>query len=273
VAATLQAITPIAAAATQPQATQAAPTPLPPTETAQPSGIPVSFQNISLVIPNGLADGALTETVPEVTDQTGAPWEVAPAYLRFTLQNYLLQGSMFQPQIMVYPASDYASVSNGAAISIQRLQAVLAGPSAAFTNEDLPHLPFANADQMIGAQIKVFSFQSGSGVRVLAQYGQAVIPINNQEIFYHFEGLTSDGKSYIVATLPVNVSFLASTDDPNAVLPADGVPLPDMTSGTASDFDAYFKAVTDKMNSAPSDSFDPPLASLDSLMQSITVTP
>ena len=97
--------------------------------TAAPVGVAASCGGVSFMIPNGLASGTASETVAAVTDQTGAPWEVSPAYTRCTLQGYPLQGKFFKPQIMVYPAQDYAAAGTGATTSIQRLQAILTSAS------------------------------------------------------------------------------------------------------------------------------------------------
>ncbi len=266
VAGTFQALTVPAPASTQEPATGAAPT------QAAAQGIPVSSGNVEFIIPAGLAGGALAETVPAVDEQSGAPWEVSPAYIRFTLQNYPLQDKFFQPQIMVYPAQDYAAVGAGAAISIQRLQAILASPAAPLGNDVLPRLPYANADQIIGAKAKMITFNGGSGLRVLAEYAQNFAVIDNHDLFYHFEGLTSDGKSYTVATLPINAGFLAADSNPASPVPAGGVPFPGYASNDATTFENYYQAVSDKLNSTPPEAFTPSLTWLDSLIQSLEVS-
>jgi hypothetical protein len=131
---------------------------------------------------------------------------------------------------------------------------------------------------MFSAQAKVIGFNGGTGAREITQYGQAVGPASNGGTFYHFQGLTSDGKYYVIAILPIGASFLLpanqlSGDDPNAALPADGVPFPGYTSMNPADYEEYFQAVVDKLNAATPDAFTPSLALLDALIQSITITP
>jgi hypothetical protein len=235
-------------------------------------GAPVSFTNVSFVIPDGLGSGALSESAPAVDEQSGAPWDVAPASSGFTLQGYPLQSKFFQPRIFVYPAQDYAAVNDGAQISLQRLQAILSNPATPLEGENLPQVPAFNA-QMIAFRAKALDFQNGAGVSVIAEYSQAVMPINNQEIFYQFIGLTSDGKYLVIAVLPVNAPFLAATGDPSAPVPPDGVVFPDVNTGQAAEFDAYYKAIADKMNATDPTSFTPALSTLDQLMQSIRVSP
>jgi hypothetical protein len=81
----------------------------------QTAGTPVASENLSLVLPAGLASGANTETVAAVDSNGGAPWDVAPAHVRATLTGYPLQGTFHEPRIFVYPADDYAQNNAGAA--------------------------------------------------------------------------------------------------------------------------------------------------------------
>jgi hypothetical protein len=210
-----------------------------------PAGASFSAGGVQLVIPPDVAAGATAESVAAAGDQNAAPWEVTPAYTRLTLQGYVLQDKFFKPQIMIYPAAEYAAVNAGASIGLDRLKAILANPSSPLTNDTLPRLPFANAEQIIGAQPRLISFKNGSGVRVVAEYAQGFAQINNQELFYHFEGLTADGKSYIVTTLPINSEFLAPSSDPLSVAPPDGVPFPGYDNADANAFDSYYKSVVE----------------------------
>ncbi len=268
VAGTLQALTtPVAPAPTgAPAGATSAPAP------TQPAGTQVTFGNVSFVIPAGLASGASSETVPAADAQSGGPWDAAPAFTQFTLQAYPLQNKFFQPQIMVYPAQAYAGANNGAAISIQRLQAILANPSETLSNDVLPRLPFANAEQGFAALPKIVAFNGGQGVRVLAIYAQYFASVNNHDLIYHFEGLTSDGKYYIVAVLPINASFLAIDSDPNAAIPPNGVPFPGAATDAAT-FSNYYQAVASKFSATPPDALQPTLTALDALIQSLQISP
>src|SRR5215212_5557289 len=107
------------------QALTAAPSPS--VSTPNPTGIPVSYENVSFVIPNGLANAANPEKMTAVDTNSGAPWEIAPTHLRFTLTGYPLQGKFFGPQIFVYPADAYAQVNPAAGEQIERLKKAAAG--------------------------------------------------------------------------------------------------------------------------------------------------
>jgi hypothetical protein len=254
VAATMQALT----SATSEVAPTQAPT--------QSSGLPVSFENVSFVIPGGLADGVSPEAVPAVGEDSGAPWEVAPAYSKFTLTGYQLQGKFHDPRILVYPADEFAQSHSGAAEQIDRLKKALAG--SPLLQETLPVVPFFNAGPLIAANIKIIPFQNGNGVRALTQYAQYSAPINNREMFYHFQGLTSNNKYYVIAILPITAPILPEDEKPEAVIPEGGVPIPtDIGPG-----EVYYVSVMEKLNSLSPDSYTPSLNTLDALIQSILVT-
>jgi hypothetical protein len=262
VAATLQALASSTPAIAQPLPTVAL------------QGVTVSYYNVSFVVPNDLASGASSQTIPATDEQNGGPWGVAPQHLEFKLNDYNLPPGYFsQILIDVYPAQDCANAYAGANISLKRLQALLSNPSMPLINENLPQVPYFNAASMFAAQAKFIQFKTGSGVRMITQYGQAVGPIENNGTFYHFEGLTSDGKYFIVAVLPIEAKFLKNGNDPSAQLPVDGIPFPGYNYTDTGYYDNYFKAVTDKMNATPDGSFAPSLATLDSLIKSLQVSP
>ena len=105
----------------------------------------------------------------------------------------------------------------------------------------------------------------------MTQYAQDVSPINNGGLFYHFEGLTSNGTYYIVAILPTQLPFLPVDNNPSSAVPTGGVPFP-QNNASGSDFQNYFKQVTDQINAAQPDQFNPTLTSLDALIQSISIS-
>ena len=209
------------------------------------SGIPFIASPVRLVIPNGLAISARADLIDVVTDQTGMSLDVAPAHVQITLQTYSLESSFQVPQIFVYPAPGYAAVNQKAAESIRRLQVILANPNTQYTNDFLPYVPFIDAGQVFAAQEKILPFDGGSGLRIVTQYASDVSPINNGGLFYHFEGLTSDGKNYIVAILPVNLSFLPADNNPDSPAPSGGIAFP-QNNASGTDFENYFKQVTSR---------------------------
>jgi hypothetical protein len=260
VAATLQAFTP---APTESIATQPASSPA----ATQEGGIPVSYEGVSLVLPGTVAESVNTEKMTAVEANTDAPWNVAPTHLRFSLTGYALQDRFHEPRIFVYPAAEYAQSNPAAAEQIERLRKIAAG--APMLEETLPIIPFFNAGPLMAAQIKILPFQNGGGgVRALTQYAQYAAPINNHELFYHFQGLSADGNYYVIAILPITAPILAEDEKPEAPVPAGGIPIPTALGPN----EVYYFSVTEKLNSLSPDSYTPSLTALDALIQSMTVT-
>lgn len=246
----------------------AAPTVVVPTNTVDTRGV-VTLNNVSFTLPIGVANDSQSEMVAAAPGTEADPWwNIAPAHLQFKLTGYQLQGTMLEPQIRVYPAEEYAQMENSPATThIERLKNILAG--AGISKDTLPAVGSFNAGQIFAAHIQQIDFKSGKGVRYLTQYAQYAAPVNNHELVYEFQGLTNDGKYYIIAVLPVSSSILAEDAKPDAAIPPGGVAVPD--SGIADA--AYYDAVTAALNAMYPDSFNPSLFQLDTLISSITVTP
>jgi hypothetical protein len=234
--------------------------------TSTSSGGVVSQDNVSFTLPLGVATGAQAEKVAAVTDSNNAPsWGLAPEHLEFTLTGYQVQDKFQKPQIFVYPADQMAQANTTAAEQIQKIKNLQ--PGSPLTRDAMPVVPFFNAAQQIASHMQVLDFKNGRGVRFLTQYAQYPAPINNNELFYHFQGLTTDGKYYIVAVLPVTSSILAEDEKPESPVPSGGVPLP---AGGGPD-QAYYDAVTKALDAMYEDSFNPSIFQLDALIQSLSV--
>ena len=235
-------------------------------------GSAVSFGSLRLVLPQGVASGISGSQIPRTDGQDLPYWELTPGHTILKLEGYLLQGKFHQPQIYVYPAQGYAELFPGAFESMHRLRNVMNEPGASISAGQLPAVPFFNAAQVFASNIQAVSFQNGSGIRFLTEYAQYFAPVNNHDLFYHFQGFTSDGAYYIIAILPITTPVLAETSDSGAVIPAGGIALPDINDPNA-DFQSYYASVTDLLNATSPDAFSPTINKLDLLIQSIQIVP
>lgn len=262
VASTLQALTPAASTST------------PTANDNTLAGVPVQYKNVSFTIPTVLAIDAAPMTIAATTEQDGGPWGIAPEHIEFRLDGYNAPANSFNVErIDVYPAEEYSNRYAGANVSLQRLKGALKNPAASLNNDTLPQVPYFNAASMFSAQIKRIHFANGDGIRVVTAYAQSYAAISNDGTFYHFEGLTSDGKYYLIAVLPVQAPILQKSNDPNSQAPAGGVPFPGYGSTDPATYSDYYNAVTEKLNSVAADQFTPSLEALDALMQSFKVSP
>jgi hypothetical protein len=233
----------------------------------------VTFGRLNLEIPSSVANGASGQDYPRVDAQDAAYWEKTPGHLQVSLKDYyVLQGKFHQPQISVYPAMAYVELSPAAFESMHRLRNVM-NPGALITSDQLPAVPFFNAAQLFASNIQAVSFQNGSGVRFLAEYGQYPAPVNNHELFYHFQGFSNDGEYYIVAILPITAPVLAETSDAGSPLPSGGILYPFFADPNAETLQKYYDDVANLLNATSPEAFTPSISQLDALIQSMQIIP
>lgn len=240
-----------------PQAEVVLPTP------TEPQDIPITYQNISFTIPVGLADGAQAVSQPAEP----GPLNSSPAYVEFKLTGYPFPdpNGIYQPRIRLYPASEYASVNLWAAESLNRLQSALVNPAVPLTNDVLPNVPYMGSSaQLYAAQVKELPFESGNGLRMISSYAQYPASIGRYSSFYHYEALTHDGKYFVVVEMPVNLPVWADESNPGEF----GITY---TRQEWLYMQSYYQSVTELLNQADAEGFNPMLGQLDRLVQSIRV--
>jgi hypothetical protein len=227
------------------------------TATAAP-GTQVSYGNVSFTIPSGLGSGTVNTTSTEVEFPYMNPSNGdMPQHVRMVINSYPILGTSLQPQVMTFPAADYAQYAPLTQEVISALQGM--------QFMDGQPLPAGFPDGPFSAHVGALPFAGGSGIRYLTQFDQAPLPVNNQELIYYFHGLTSDGKTYVEVILPVQAAFLAPDNNPASDLPQDGIPF------NMDNIGPYFQAVSDKLNATPPGGFTPSIDTLDALVQSISV--
>jgi hypothetical protein len=235
---------------------------LEPTATKAPAAtaVPALDGSPHLSLDTGsMATGFQTETVAAVPASDNAPyWEVLPEYTRVTLQGYPISSHLMQPQIFIYPVNELGKVNEGAGTIVASLQSLLQSPQEV---TPMPFLPLFNAMQVMHTHVQPLDFKSGQGLRYLTEFDQGMIPINNYELIYTYQGLTSDGKYYVAAVLPVN----------HPSLPADGDVTGKEPPEFASDFSTYLANVVKTLNPQAAKTFTPDLTQLDAMMSSLEI--
>lgn len=238
-----------------------------PEPTFTPESIRVSFENVSLLFPIALGGGADGQIVPAF--EAAGALEGNPDFVKFTFRGYPFPSPTtgIIPEIRVYPAAEYAAVGRWGAESIKRLKAVLDDPSMPLVNEVLPNVSFYGAAaQLYAAQVKRMSFQDGNGVRMISSYAQYRAPIDRRGSVYHFEGLTKDGKYFVVVTAPVELPVWSNAENRGEF----GITYPE-NMGDSAALDGYFQAMTNLLSTYEAGAFNPILDLLDSLVMSIQV--
>ena len=214
------------------------------------------------------------ESVPKSVAQPGDMPTESPAHSCFHLKDKrplpaLDKGPRyFYPafsSICIIPLTD-ASVTDFAKSypyiheAAAKLRKLLARHPAKFKfNDELLDLPFNNAAGIIQSKVQYLDFKTGKGVLFLTQYAQDEVPtpINNEELTCNFQGLTNDGQYYIAARFAITHPSLPKGIDSTKPPPRD----PKKN---------YLRREEQRLNNFADRSFRPSLASLKSLIASIT---
>jgi hypothetical protein len=236
-----------------------------PVPTEAPTAMPVTvgaatYNGLSFNYDVAIAQQVTATTMPAQNPGPDGPnWAIASAYDEFNFVGYPSKNSYHKPRIEVYSVEEFSAINPAAKETIDQLKQLLGDAPAA--PERIPLIPLFNAAQVFRSQVKYLNFQSGQGIRFVTQYDQAIIPINNKEVFYTFQGLTSDGRYYITAILPVATSALPDTDQMSQEQM--------QTLSTGEAFAAYLNEVVQMLNGLPSTSFTPNLDVLDATINSL----
>lgn len=242
------------------------PSSVPVTDTSA-SSVPVapeySFSWLRLQIPVAVAGGGLSNVIPGVNpSQDVAPWDVYPLHEEIPLTGYALSGSFHEARIYIFPVQEFIALEPIVGERATELQSLLQNKPADPVR--VPFLPFWNAGQVFLAMPAYLEFQNGSGIRYLTQYGQSTLPINNHGLFYSFQGLTTDGKFWVSAVLPVHHPSIQPTYDN---------PLPVDIEQFTTDYEAYTAMIRAGLEGQPLESFSPSVVELDAMIQSMFIGP
>lgn len=173
-----------------------------------------NVEDLTICMPYGLADTLVVSTIPEVTADTGAPWEVGPEHYEIALQGYKISDAFWKPTISIYSIEKFQATApdeiNG---QISQLNSLLAQKPTII--DQYPFLPSVNAGALIKARPFYYDedYLDIRGYSMITQFGQSFWPINNKDMFYTFQGMTKDGKYWISMNLPITQQNLPSNGD------------------------------------------------------------
>jgi hypothetical protein len=247
-------------------------TPVPVEPTADPTVPPppapdIVYEGVSFNYNPAIASSIRPEVVPfEEIDVESPIGGSIPEHRRFNFDGYPLPGTFHEAYIVVYPVAEFQSVNNNAARVIPDHQSFMAArptiTDPANPDDYIPFLPVWPAAQVFRSLVQYLDFQNGTGVRFLTQFAQALVTVNNEELFYTYQGMTSDGAHYVAAVLPVS----------HPSLPSDGTQVPGGDfDAWANDYGNYLQTTLAELEAQPDSSFTPDLALLDAMIQSLLV--
>ncbi len=217
------------------------------------------YDDISFYYVSSLATKVTGKTVEASLDVNNP---INPKMDLFEFQNYAVI-SQIKPRIIVFPVQEFIKIGGDfASKRVNRLSQTLANQPSNPPGE-LPMLLGEPNGQLLHAGLEYLKFQNGSGIRYLTQYGEQPWPLDNNLLFYTFQGLTDDGGFYISAVLPVNHDPLEG-DDGVARMQEDYTKF-------QSNYPVYMDYIQKQLNTEQANSFTPNLATLDAMIKSLSV--
>ncbi|NDJ36696.1 MAG: hypothetical protein GYB64_18745 [Chloroflexi bacterium] len=117
--------------------------------------------------------------------------ETLPSTLEFEFNGYPIG----IPRLTIYPVADFEAISPGV---FAPLRAVLDGSADAASLS----IPDPGGTSTFAAQQQQITFPVGEGIRYVTQIDDG--PLADMGLVYVFQGLTTDGTSYILGIFPVS---------------------------------------------------------------------
>jgi hypothetical protein len=233
------------------------------TQPAEPEEMPdIFYEGIGFSFDSSIGTNVNAATVPaQDMGEESMPGETYPTHYEFTFGAYTVGDHFHTAKILIYPVNEYLAINPNISDSFNALQQALAHQPIGGLHEALPFLPMWNAAQVFNACVEYLDFQNGSGLRYLTMYGQALYPVDNQNLFYTYQGITYDGQYYLSAVLPVI----------HTGLPNDGSSEVDDWEEFSNNFNTYISDTITWLEAQDSNTFFPSLNVLDDMMASFDI--
>ena len=196
--------------------------------------------------------------------------------------NYTKQreSSFFSPKLRVYSVEDFRQALAKSPSYVQSFDERLSSLKQIISNKQsklnkrIPFIPFIDGRPSFISQLKYISFKNGNGLIYLTQFDIEPSIINNEGLTYLFQGLTSDGKYYILATFPIRIQSFpndyTANNFNNYKLP-DDYNNPKESDINFKKYQDYIIDVEQLLNSISEDQFEPNLQSIEKTINSLEV--
>lgn len=247
--------TPTTEAAVEPTAeptatTEPTPTvePTPEVETVDESGVQFSYS------PDlGITNVQVAKTPAQLLGVDGAPFYFTdvPEFIRITFDTPQGPGLMY-----VRPVRD----ESGQFFSTQTPELIQ------YFTEFEEQLTLEGEGRLDQQQLAYLKFGGeGKGLRAVSYlYDEpGIFKITNERLYYFFDGFTGDGRYYINLEYPISTALLEDS----------GEFTPEELAEVSLDFDGYITTTLSPLNEVTVSDFDPDLALVDALVQSLTIDP
>jgi hypothetical protein len=224
-----------------------------------------SHAGISLSYDTALASSVWGEVLPRLVTDDGPFWENLPQHVRFILNSYPVPREFWTPNVSVFPVRELLRDQPLVESDVNTLRSLIARRPNLRSQYPLlltdrpgitppPYVPPINAGQIVSPKMEYVNFANGSGIRYLTYLSQGLSPISTNGLIYVYQGLTSDGNSYVSVIVPVE-----------SAIQRDAPPLED------EQILAYNRDIAQSLDRASNADFTPNLTLLDDMVRSIRI--
>lgn len=175
----------------------------------------VEFQGVSFTYNPQIFGQVKTEEIADIKlkEETDKPDSVGPRHRLFT---FYLATDYSPMQIAVYPINDFSKMYAVNKSSVQTMEneindfkKVLKDKNHRNESKQIPFFQYRDAYQDFQVKVKHFPFSGGKGILFLTFWSTQYELPSNRQLRYIFEGVTDDGKYYVLAEMPAKVKFLS----------------------------------------------------------------
>jgi hypothetical protein len=259
----------------------------------EPTSKQIEFENVSFsyypcVLGDVTANRVDEFRLPRPVDEY-KPDGVAPEHIRFEFGK---GPKYWEPFVEIYPIERFPEMYTvdkrmvkDIVQEIRDLHNVIKNPTLRFHGE-IPYLPYMDAHQEMQAKVKAASFNGGTGIYFVTYIDTETILINNDHLRYIFEGISSDGKNYVLGEIPISLKYLDDITENVDSSSLEGFTYDDLMEILRTDekdrknpkyrslvkrYNAYLSAVTSRIETTKPDEFNPTLAKLEELIATLRI--
>jgi hypothetical protein len=242
-------------------------------------GEKVDFKGVSFKYNPQKLGKVTAEEVPEfpLEDPDFRPDGVEPRHVKFTF--YCKEEYCWEGFIAIYSFPDFPQMYAVNKYMMQSMEEEVEAMRKVVNDKDvryggqIPYLRWIDASQSFQTNVKLSQFDKGKGLFFVTYLNTEMALISNDHLRYIFEGLTDDGKYYVLAEIPVSVKFLP-VDPPEEFegykekFLYDDYPYSDAHNRR---YKNYISSITTRLEKLPAHDFHPDLKYLEEMIASLKI--
>ena len=237
----------------------------------------VEFKGVSFTYNPQMLGEVKVEEIEELplAQESDKPDSVAPRHILFKIKK---SDKERESNIYIFPIEDFRRMFTISTETRNHFDEKINDLKDATTDlksrkdELMPRIPLWDGSQSIQVKLKQLPFQSGKGVIYLTQFDIEPSLINNEGLIYCFQGLTGDGKYYVLAEFAVELPFLPESyqvfEFEEYNLPVYFYKEPEKNQ---KQYEKYISEIAKRLEKLPQDEFEPNLNRFEEIISTLKV--